>query len=283
MVMPGGLDHVIDRICDELMGVAPAKCTEECTGVCNSCLQCANLKTSVVDMILRSGADRIESGLGALPKRRDIARFIDHTLLKPDATREQIMQLCKEALEFEFASVCVNPCWVKEGAEKLRGSEVLVCSVAGFPLGANTSCLKAEETQRAVADGAHEIDMVINIGRLKSGDFEFVCDDICRVVQAAQPAHVKVIIEACLLTDEEKVQACVLAKEGGAHFVKTSTGFSKGGATLADVALMRRVVGSKMGVKAAGGIRDFDQAVLMVAAGASRIGASASVGIVKGE
>lgn len=277
------IDNVIDRVCDEVMGTAPKLCPEEITGVCNGCLQCTNLKTSAVDMILRSGADRIEAGLGTHPQRQNMARFIDHTLLKPDATREQITQLCNEALDFKFASVCVNPCWVKTCAEMIRGSEVLVCSVIGFPLGANTQCLKAEETRRAVADGAHEIDMVINIGMLKSGDFEFVCNDICRVVQAAQPAYVKVIIEACLLTDEEKVQACVLAKEAGAHFVKTSTGFSKGGATAADVALMRRVVGEDMGVKAAGGIRDFDKAALMVAAGASRIGASASVGIVKGE
>jgi deoxyribose-phosphate aldolase len=283
MTITNNIDNVIDRICDEVMGSTPTKCSEEITGVCNGCLQCTNLKASAVEMILYSGADRIEAGLGLHPQQQDIARFIDHTLLKPDATYDQIIQLCKEALEFKFTSVCVNPCWVKTCAEMLRGSQVLVCSVVGFPLGANSSCMKAEEAQRAVADGAQEIDMVINIGRLKSGNFEFVCNDICGVVKAAQPVHVKVIIEACLLTDEEKVQACVLAKEAGAHFVKTSTGFSTGGATAADVALMRRVVGSKMGVKAAGGIRDFDKAALMVAAGASRIGASASVGIVKGE
>jgi deoxyribose-phosphate aldolase len=283
MAIPSNVDNLIDQICEEVMGSTFARCMEETTGICNGCLQCTNLKTSAVEMILHNGADRIEAGSGVHSVRQDMARFIDHTLLKPDATRDQIIQLCKEALEFKFASVCVNPCWVKTCAEIIRGSNVLVCSVVGFPLGANTLSLKAEETQQAVADGANEIDMVINIGKLKSGDFEFVCNDICSVVQAAQPAHVKVIIEACLLTDEEKVQACVLAKEAGAHFVKTSTGFSTGGATAADVALMRRVVGSKIGVKAAGGIRDFDKAALMVAAGASRIGASASIGIVRGE
>lgn len=280
--MTNNIDKVIDRVCDEVMGTTGQVCSDEAHGVCNNCLQCTNLKASAVDMILNSGADRIESGLGAHPQRQDIARFIDHTLLKPDATQDQITQLCKEALEFKFASVCINPCWVKTCADMIRGSQVLVCSVIGFPLGANTTCVKEEETKRAVADGAHEIDMVIKIGKLKSGDFQCVCEDICRVVQAAHPAHVKVIIEACLLTDEEKIEACVIAKQAGAHFVKTSTGFSKGGATAADVALMRRVVGSEMGVKAAGGIRDFDKAALMVASGASRIGASASVEIVKG-
>jgi len=159
---------------------------------------------------------------------------------------------------------------------------VMVCSVIGFPLGTNTTCLKEEETKRAVSDGAREIDMVLNVGKLKSGDLEFVHNDIKRVVDAANPAHVKVIIETCLLTDEEKIAACVIAKQAGAHFVKTSTGFSKAGATVEDVALMRKVVGDSMGVKAAGGIRDRQTAEAMIRAGASRIGASASVAIVKG-
>ncbi|HEY8459294.1 MAG TPA: deoxyribose-phosphate aldolase [Blastocatellia bacterium] len=211
----------------------------------------------------------------------DVARYIDHTLLKPEATREEIEKLCREARDFNFASVCVNPTWIKDCAYSLRGSPVKVCSVVGFPLGATLADVKAYETRRVIFDGATEIDMVINIGALKSGDDATVRRDICAVVEAAHEncAIVKVIIETALLTDEEKVRACLLAKEAGADFVKTSTGFSKGGATVADIELMRRTVGSEVGVKAAGGVKDLASAREMIAAGATRIGASAGVKI----
>ena len=214
---------------------------------------------------------------------RALAAMIDHTLLKPEATRDQIIKVCQEAVAYRFASVCVNPYWVPLVAEQLKGSPVKVCTVIGFPLGANTSATKALETAEAVNAGATEVDMVINIGALKSGQVDVVRADIKAVVQAAKPkALVKVIIETCLLTDEEKVTACRLAKEAGADFVKTSTGFSTGGATVADIALMRKTVGPDMGVKASGGIRDVAAARAMVEAGATRIGASASTAIVTG-
>ena len=213
----------------------------------------------------------------------DIAKLIDHTLLKPEATRDQIVQLCREAREYGFAAVCVNPCYVKLAAELLRGSSVKVCSVVGFPLGATLPEVKAYEARRAIEEGAAEIDMVINIGALKSGDLELVKRDIASVVDVchARGALCKVIIEAALLTDEEKVLACQLAKAAGADYVKTSTGFGPGGATVRDVALMRRTVGPEMGVKAAGGIRSYEAAKSMVEAGATRIGASAGVKIVQ--
>jgi len=213
----------------------------------------------------------------------DIAKLIDHTLLKPEATRDQIVQLCREAREYGFAAVCVNPCYVKLAAELLRGSSVKVCSVVGFPLGATLPEVKAYEARRAIEEGAAEIDMVINIGALKSGDLELVKRDIASVVDVchARGALCKVIIEAALLTDEEKVLACQLAKAAGADYVKTSTGFGPGGATVRDVALMRRTVGPEMGIKAAGGIRSYEAAKSMVEAGATRIGASAGVKIVR--
>jgi deoxyribose-phosphate aldolase len=210
----------------------------------------------------------------------DLAGLIDHTLLRPDATREQIIRLCREAEQYHFFSVCVNPCWVKTCREQLTGSEVKVCAVIGFPLGANCTCLKTAEAKRAVEDGALEVDMVINVGRLKSGEITAVRDDIHRVVEAAKPALVKVILETCLLNDEEKITACVLAKEAGAHFVKTSTGFSSSGAKTEDIALMRRVVGNDLGVKASGGIRDRQTALAMIEAGANRLGVSAGIAIV---
>jgi deoxyribose-phosphate aldolase len=209
--------------------------------------------------------------------------MIDHTLLKPDATRDEIDKLCQEAVEFHFATVCVNPAWVARAAANLRGSSVGVCSVVGFPLGATTPDVKQYETRRAIYDGATEIDMVINVGALKSGDLRTVERDIEAVVDPCRQCGVisKVIIEAALLTDEEKVTASTLSKAAGADFVKTSTGFGPGGATAADVALMRRVVGADMGVKAAGGVRDLEGLKAMVAAGASRVGASAGVKIVQ--
>lgn len=210
-----------------------------------------------------------------------IASYIDHTLLKPEATREQIVKLCAEAREYEFASVCVNPANVKTAFAELVGTPVKVCTVIGFPLGASSSFVKAVETRDAVASGADEIDMVINIGALKAKDYDLVLRDIKAVVEAAGGNLVKVIIETCLLTDEEKVKACELSKEAGADFVKTSTGFSKGGATVEDIALMRKTVGTEMGVKASGGIRDYETAKAMIEAGASRIGASAGIAIVK--
>jgi deoxyribose-phosphate aldolase len=209
--------------------------------------------------------------------------MIDHTLLKPDASRADVEKLCREAAEFRFATVCVNPAWVAVAAARLRGTGVGVCSVVGFPLGATTADVKHYETRRAIYDGATEIDMVINIGALKSGDLRTVERDIEAVVDSCRQCGVvsKVIIEAALLTDEEKITACTLAKAAGADFVKTSTGFASGGATAADVALMRRVVGADMGVKAAGGVRDLEGLKAMVAAGATRVGASAGVKIVQ--
>lgn len=212
-----------------------------------------------------------------------LAGYIDHTALKPDVTEADITKLTGEAKEYGFASVCVNPFWVPLAAEQLKSSDVNVCTVIGFPLGAGTSATKAFETKDAIDHGADEVDMVINIGALKSGKTETVEDDIKAVVEAsAGRALVKVIIEACLLTDEEKVLACKLAVKAGADFVKTSTGFSTGGATAADVALMRRTVGPKIGVKAAGGIHSKADAEAMIAAGATRIGASSGVQIVNG-
>ena len=209
--------------------------------------------------------------------------MIDHTLLKADASQDQIAQLCYEARTYHFASVCVNPAHVKLAAQLLKGSDVPVCTVVGFPLGATPATVKAFETQQAIRDGAREIDMVINIGALKSEDYQVVYEDIASVVRAAHAGNaiVKVIIEAALLTDEEKVVACQLSKAAGADYVKTSTGFGPGGATSADVTLMRRVVGPSMGIKAAGGVGSYADAQAMIAAGATRIGASAGVRITK--
>jgi deoxyribose-phosphate aldolase len=213
----------------------------------------------------------------------EVSSMIDHTLLKADATRTEIETLCREAAEFHFATVCVNPAWVALAAARLRGTGVGVCSVVGFPLGATTADVKNFETRRAIYDGATEIDMVIHVGALKSGDLRTVERDIEAVTDPCRQCGVisKVIIEAALLTDDEKVSACTLSKAAGADFVKTSTGFGPGGATAADVALMRRIVGAEMGVKAAGGVRDLEGLKAMVAAGASRVGASAGVKIVQ--
>lgn len=215
--------------------------------------------------------------------RQSVASMIDHTLLKPEATRQEILTLCTEAKEYQFASVCVNPVWVPFVVETLQGSSVAVCTVIGFPLGASTIDTKIAETKEAVLNGAMEIDMVINIGLLKSGDKETIKKEIQAIVQAAQGKVVKVIMETCLLTEEEKITACMIAKEAGAHFVKTSTGFSNGGATVEDVALMRKIVGDQMGVKASGGIRTWDDAKALIQAGATRIGASKGIQIVEEE
>lgn len=210
-------------------------------------------------------------------------KYIDHTLLKPDANKEQIKKIIEEAKEYDFASVCVNPTWVKFASEQLNDSDVKVCTVIGFPLGATTPEVKAFETRDAISNGADEIDMVINIGALKSGNLELLEQDIRAIVEASGEHLVKVIIETCLLTDQEKVQACQISQKAGADYVKTSTGFSTGGATVADVALMRKTVGPDMGVKASGGARSYEDAQAFIEAGATRIGASSGVAIMKGE
>jgi deoxyribose-phosphate aldolase len=277
---PQDLQRLIDIITDEVLAaqggrVAPAgQCG--CHSVFVEC--CPTRLQGVID----AGASRIGVyAAGGAPG--DVAGLIDHTLLKADATRTDIETLCREAAEFHFATVCVNPAWVALSAARLRGTAVGVCSVVGFPLGATTADVKQYETRRAIYDGASEIDMVINVGALKSGDLRTLARDIEAVTDACRQCGTvsKVIIEAALLTDEEKVTACTLSKAAGADFVKTSTGFGPGGATAADVALMRRVVGAGMGVKAAGGVRDLEGLKAMVAAGASRVGASAGVKIVQ--
>jgi deoxyribose-phosphate aldolase len=237
----------------------------------------------LVRQAMEAGASRFSATLGITHVDGDIARFIDHTLLKPDATQAQIAQLCHEARQYHFAAVCVNPTHIKLCADLLKGSDVAVCTVVGFPLGATPPEVKAYEAQQAIEDGATEVDMVINIGALKGEEYELVERDIAMVTRTCHNngALCKVIIEAALLTDQEKIRACELAKKAGADYVKTSTGFGPGGATVADVALMRRVVGPGMGVKAAGGIRSYADAKGMVEAGATRIGASAGVRIVQ--
>ena len=279
MLSPQELQRLIDIITEEVIAAQGGQARASrcaCHAVANDC--CPERLRLVVDAgATRLGMHASGGGLSA------VASMIDHTLLKPDATRAEIQKLCREAAEFHFATVCVNPAWVAECALLLRGSGVGVCSVVGFPLGATTADVKQYETRRAIFDGAAEIDMVINVGALKSGDLRTVERDIEAVVEPCRQCHTvsKVIIEAALLTDEEKITACTLSKAAGADFVKTSTGFGPGGATAHDVALMRRVVGDDMGVKAAGGVRDLESLKAMVAAGATRIGASAGVRIVQ--
>lgn len=201
-------------------------------------------------------------------------RLIDHTLLKADATKKEIEKLCLEAKDHHFASVCVNPCWISFCSDLLKGTDVNVCTVIGFPLGATSTKSKVEEIKQAILDGANELDMVINIGKLKDGEYDYVENEIRALKQACGDLVLKVIIETCLLTDDEKIKACELSKSAGADFVKTSTGFSKGGATVHDVALMRKTVGEKMGVKASGGVKNKEEMLAMVKAGATRIGTS---------
>src|SRR5947199_3423595 len=271
------LQRLIDTIVSELTS-ATARPQGRCA--CHSVLDdcCPDRLRGVLD----AGATRVGlHAAGGAPS--GVSSMIDHTLLKPDASRPDIEALCREAAQFKFATVCVNPTWVALCAKLLSGSGVGVCSVDSFPLGATTADVKGYETQRAIFDGAREIDMVINVGALKSGDLRVVERDIESVTTPCRScgALSKVIIEAALLTDDEKVTACTLAKAAGADYVKTSTGFGPGGATAADVALMRRVVGADMGVKAAGGVRDLASLQAMVAAGATRVGASAGVKIVQ--
>jgi deoxyribose-phosphate aldolase len=242
---------------------------------------CPTFCRADVERIVDAGASRIGIVLGETATAHDWASLIDHTLLKPEATETEIKKLCNEAIQFGFASVCVNPGWVKKAAEFLSGSNIPVCTVIGFPLGATLPDVKAYETRRAIFNGAREVDMVINIGALKSGDDCAVEEDIRAVVKAAHEDGVlcKVIIETALLSNEEKVRACLAAKNAGADFVKTSTGFAKGGATVEDVALMRRTVGHSLGVKASGGVKSIEDARKMFEAGATRIGASVGVKI----
>ncbi len=278
-MQPQELARLIQIIVEEVAAAgaatsAPSRC--QCHAVLYEC--CPDRLRGVID----AGASRLGLYTSGGPPG-EVASLIDHTLLKPDATKGQIEQLCREAAEFRFATVCVNPTWVLQAARLLKGAGVGVCSVVGFPLGATTSDVKHYETRRAIFDGATEIDMVINVGALKSGDLRVVEQDIEAVVHPCRERGVlsKVIIEAALLSDEEKVAAATIVKAAGADYVKTSTGFGPGGATAADVALLRRIVGAEMGVKAAGGVRDLAGVNEMIAAGASRVGASAGVKIVQ--
>jgi deoxyribose-phosphate aldolase len=272
------LERLIGIVIDELAACSPSPPPERCGchAVRSDC--CPDRLQGV----LAAGASRVGvHAAGGAP--HGVAALIDHTLLRPEATPADIEILCREGAEFGFASVCVNPAWVALAARRLAGTGVAVCSVVGFPFGATTADVKGYETRRAIFDGAREIDMVINVGALRAGDWRGVQRDIEAVTTPCGDCSVlsKVIIEAALLTDDEKVAACTLAKAAGADFVKTSTGFGPGGATVADVALMRRVVGAGMGVKAAGGVRGLEDLRALVAAGASRIGASAGVRIVR--
>lgn len=262
-----------DRLVDQITDLVLAKLGDDG--------DCPTFCSADVQRIVDAGAERIGVVLGETATAGDWASLIDHTLLKPEASEGDIRKLCEEAAKFGFASVCVNPSWVKKAAKFLKGSVVPVCTVIGFPLGATLPDVKAFEARRAIFDGAKEVDMVINVGALKSGDDCSVEDDIRAVVEAAHDNGVlcKVIIETALLTDDEKVRACIASKNAGADFVKTSTGFAKGGATVDDVALMRRTVGSELGVKASGGVKGIDDARAMFEAGATRIGASVGVKI----
>ncbi len=274
------------------VGIAPGGAAEpppeecDCSGIdlsaCTSCGHCV-VRRRDMERLIDSGADRVSARVGIRAVDAKMSRLIDHTLLKPETTEKDLDRLCEEALRYGFASVCVNPVNVAYCVERLRGSPVKVAAVVGFPLGATTTAVKEAETREVIAQGAEEIDMVINIGRLRAGDYAAVYEDIRRVVEAAGGHVVKVILETALLDEIGKIAGCVLAKAAGAHFVKTSTGFGPKGATTEDVRLMRRVVGPKMGVKASGGIRDRATAEKMVEAGATRIGASASVAIVDPE
>ncbi len=251
---------------------------EDCAG----CGACVVRRPWSVRAMEGSGAMRIgaPAGIGTVPG--DLAKLIDHTMLKPEATRDEIVKLCEEARKHRFASVCVNTTWVPLCKSLLAGTDVMVCCVVGFPLGAMSPNAKAYEAREAVRQGAKEVDMVINIGALKSGDYETVFEDICKVVKSSVPAGVKVILETSALDTEQKIIGCTLSKLAGAAFVKTSTGFGKGGATVEDVALMRKIVGGDVGVKASGGVRTAEDVLKMAQAGANRVGASASVAIVTG-
>jgi deoxyribose-phosphate aldolase len=289
-VDPQQLEKLIQTITEEILGYLGAEngadlCGLEIDGlICPGCDErCAERCARKTRKVVEAGASRISAGAAVGPIEADIARLIDHTLLKPDATRDDIRKICNEALKYGFASVCINPCNVSLAAEILRGSEVRVCTVVGFPLGATLPQVKVYETEEVIKLGAQEIDMVINVGALKSGQLDAVEADIRGVVEASHRggAICKVILETVLLTTDEKVSGSLAAKNAGADFVKTSTGFAAGGATAEDVRLMRAVVGGEIGVKAAGGVRSLEDLQKMVEAGATRIGASASVKILE--
>jgi deoxyribose-phosphate aldolase len=284
------LEQLVAQIGEEILARTAGLASSKAEGlnipdlVCPGCVQrCAQTCARKTKEIVAAGADRVSASERLTRVDPAIAALIDHTILKPEAKREDIVKICREARKYNFASVCVNPYWVPLVAAELKGSPVKVCTVVGFPLGANTTETKRAETESAVRAGAQEIDMVINVGALKSGDLDTVKMDIQAVVESSHRAGaiVKVIIETALLDDNEKAIACTLAKLAGADFVKTSTGFASAGANTHDVALMRTVVGSEMGVKASGGIRSLEDLRQLAAAGASRIGASASVKIVE--
>ena len=276
----GDLEHLVEQITDVIVARLNGDHDDQ-AALCGCTNECFNRCPERMHRIVDAGASRIGLVLGQTASARDWASLIDHTLLKPEATEEDIRRLCEEAARYHFASVCVNPTWVRAAACHLRGTSVPVCTVIGFPLGATLPDVKAYEARRAIFDGAREVDMVINIGALKSGDDCAVEHDIRSVAEVAHEYDVtcKAIIETALLTDEEKVRASLAAKRAGADFVKTSTGFAKGGATVADVALMRKAVGSELGVKASGGVKGLEDARKMVEAGATRIGASVGVKI----
>src|SRR5688572_9272382 len=276
----GNLEQLIEQITDAIVARLNGDEGDQ-AALCGCTSECFNRCPERMHRVVDAGAARLGLVLGQTASARDWASLIDHTLLKPEATDEDIKRLCEEALRYHFASVCINPTWVRAASCNLRGSGVPVCTVIGFPLGATLADVKAYEARRAILDGAREVDMVINVGALKSGDDCLVEHDIRSVAQVAHEydAICKVIIETALLTDDEKVRACQAAKKAGADFVKTSTGFSKGGATVADVALMRRTVGADLGVKASGGVKGLDDARKMIEAGATRIGASVGVKI----
>jgi deoxyribose-phosphate aldolase len=293
-VTQGELDRLVAQIGEEILArvppgprAVPGKAAEGLNladQVCPGCVQrCPQTCASNTKQIIAAGAARVSASERLTRIDPSIAALIDHTILKPEATRADVVKVCREAREYSFASVCVNPYWVPLVRAELAGSPVKVCTVVGFPLGATSTESKAAEAAVAVRDGAQEVDMVINVGALRSGDQDAVKADIRAVVKAAHAAGaiVKVILETALLDDTEKAVACMLAKEAGADFVKTSTGFGPSGATAHDIALMRRAVGSEMGVKASGGIRTLEDLETMTAAGATRIGASASVKIVE--
>ena len=284
---PRQLEALVEQITQEVVGtlaVADGSCSRSAGGSCAECMLCVQLTPDAVRSIVDAGATRLSSGLGV---RVDsgVAGMIDHTLLKPVATRDQVLQLCDEARQHHFISVCVNSTWVETCFDRLQGSGVKVCAVIGFPLGATTPETKVYESEQCLLRGATELDMVINIGALKGGQHDLVEQDIRGVADACRRAGAlsKVIIEAGLLTDDEKVRACELSKAAGADYVKTSTGFGAGGATVEDVTLMRRTVGPSMGVKASGGVGSLQDAQNMIQAGASRIGASAGIKIVHQE
>lgn len=283
------INMIVEIVAQEIVKAINSEASAQKTPQGESCsVECVDdvcVKTCFDDFghLISIGAERISTRLGQKPDSLDVAKYIDHTLLKPESTAQQITQLCQEAKQYQFASVCVNPGYVKLCSDLLAGSGIKVCSVIGFPLGATTPKVKAFEAENAIKDGASEVDMVLNIGALKGRDLELAARDIIAVVNVAHAANalVKVIIETALLTYEEKIIACLLCKEAKADFVKTSTGFSTGGATVEDIHLMNRIVGTKMGVKASGGIRSYETFKEMIESGATRIGATVGVKIMQ--